>query len=341
MKKDRIDYFDFLKILSAFLVIVLHVTANNIVKADLLSFDWKILNFYNSLSRWTVPCFIMMSGAVFLRKDLKIVDLLKKYVLKLLIVYIVWSLIYTIIIYNPSNLTELINHVITGFYHMWYIPMLMGLYMLTPILKKIVLDSNILKYFLIIVIIFSIIIPTIINIIQISNNTFLISFCNSFKELIGNMNYKFGYISYYLLGYYLYKNEISRRNRRVIYILGIIGFILTMYLTVLSSSKLGNFSDVFYNNFSINVFFMAVAMFIFAKYNFKSNYSLNKISTYSLGIYLIHVLIIEKFGLIFHFNVRSFYMILSVPIVALIVFTISVILTFIIKKIPIFKKYII
>ncbi len=340
-ESKRIDYFDVLKIIAPFFVIILHVSANNIIRKDLFSLDWNILNIYDSISRWTVPCFVMMSGSIFLRANYSIADILKKYVLKLIIVYFVWSFIYTLLIYNPNNIMDFINYCISGFYHMWYIPMIIGLYMLTPILRKIVNDKKIFKYFLIICFIFSVLIPTLLNIIKLFDSSVLFSFSNSFKELIGNINFKFGYICYFMIGYYINENEIPKKNRKNIYLFGLICLVSTFILTYFSSSIFGTFNQSFYDNFSINVFITSIALFVFAKYNFKSNNILMRLSTCSLGIYIVHVLLIEKFGLIFHFNVNSFCSILSVLVVSIIVYVVSLIIVLIIKHIPILKKFII
>ena len=64
----RILYFDFLRIFATLSVMVLHVTAQNWHGTSVSSFEWQTFNFFNSIVRWGVPIFVMISGALFLNE---------------------------------------------------------------------------------------------------------------------------------------------------------------------------------------------------------------------------------------------------------------------------------
>lgn len=66
MDKSRTAYFDYLKIIATFAVVVIHTVAKKWYSAGVESTEWQILNLYDSLSRWAVPIFVMVSGALFL-----------------------------------------------------------------------------------------------------------------------------------------------------------------------------------------------------------------------------------------------------------------------------------
>ena len=53
---------------------------------------------------------------------------------------------------------------------MWFIYMIIGLYMITPFLKRIVADEKLTRYFLILSFIFALLIPEIIRIINLFNS---------------------------------------------------------------------------------------------------------------------------------------------------------------------------
>ncbi|WP_175637699.1 acyltransferase family protein, partial [Dickeya dadantii] len=57
------------RIVSTFAVIVLHVSAYTVALADLGTFSWWVGNLYDSLVRWCVPVFIMISGALLLSPE--------------------------------------------------------------------------------------------------------------------------------------------------------------------------------------------------------------------------------------------------------------------------------
>lgn len=69
MEKRRTVYFDCLRVLATLGVIIIHVTSFNWGKVSVSSFDWQVLNFYNGIVRFAVPCFVMISGALFLERD--------------------------------------------------------------------------------------------------------------------------------------------------------------------------------------------------------------------------------------------------------------------------------
>ena len=67
--ENRIEYLDLLRIIAIFGVVVLHVAAQNWVKEFTNVFNWNVYNVYDSLVRWTVPVFVMISGTLFLSKE--------------------------------------------------------------------------------------------------------------------------------------------------------------------------------------------------------------------------------------------------------------------------------
>lgn len=67
---DRIVYYDFLRIISMFAVIVLHTAGERWSKVEVHSLAWNSFNFYDSIVRWAVPVFTMISGALFLAPPL-------------------------------------------------------------------------------------------------------------------------------------------------------------------------------------------------------------------------------------------------------------------------------
>ena len=85
VKSNRIAFLDYLRVCSIFFVIMIHVATQNLWAMDVNSFAWQTFNFYDCLSRWCVPVFVMISGALFLTKTITISQIYKKYILRLLI----------------------------------------------------------------------------------------------------------------------------------------------------------------------------------------------------------------------------------------------------------------
>lgn len=59
---QRVFYPDFLRVFAIFAVIFLHIAGIDQVKMPSQSYEWQIVNFYNGLSHWCVPVFVMVSG---------------------------------------------------------------------------------------------------------------------------------------------------------------------------------------------------------------------------------------------------------------------------------------
>ena len=100
----RIVFFDYLKVFAALAVIIIHVTYQNYFSVGVNTYEWQTMNFFNSISRWGIMIFIMISGALFLNRDISIKKLYSKYILRLVIVFIVWSIFYAFLNYDSVEL---------------------------------------------------------------------------------------------------------------------------------------------------------------------------------------------------------------------------------------------
>lgn len=80
-KNNRIEYLDLLRILASIAVVIIHICSSKWYAINSNTNEWSILNIYDSLSRWAVPVFVMISGAIFLSSDYSIEKLYKKIVL--------------------------------------------------------------------------------------------------------------------------------------------------------------------------------------------------------------------------------------------------------------------
>jgi len=339
---NRVIYADVLRIFATFSVVLLHVAASNWSFVGLESFEWNIFNFYDSLVRFGVPIFVMISGSFFLNlnKSVSYKEIYKKYIPKILIAYFSWSLLYALysnFTNNDSfNIDIFVEELIFGHYHMWYLFMLIGLYIITPLLRKIVADKNATEYFLLLSILFTFTIPAVIKIFNLEN----------LELLINKIDFHFtlGYVGYYVGGHYLYTYGIRKEYRKYIYILGFISIISTMVLTDIISIITGEASSIFYSYFSPTVMVASMSVFIFFKYEVsKINFSekslkiIEVLSSCSFRIYLVHDffnILLSKLGI----NTMTFNPVISVPIIAIFVYFFSFLASYIISKIPVFKK---
>lgn len=78
-------------------VIILHVSANNwygYVETN----RWIVFTIYSAICRVAVPCFFMISGALFLddSKKLEYMKFAKNHIIKMIIVLFVWAMFYQV-----------------------------------------------------------------------------------------------------------------------------------------------------------------------------------------------------------------------------------------------------
>lgn len=144
----RVKYLDYLRIIATFGVIVLH-SSGYFYGSEMGSLEWNVYNFYNGLSRFAVPIFIMVSGALFLNGNYSIPKIYKKYIMHIIVTYLLWSFLYAIIFYEGGGVWEIMKKTISGHYHLWFLRMIVGLYISIPILKVMVCKKEALLYFLI------------------------------------------------------------------------------------------------------------------------------------------------------------------------------------------------
>ena len=338
--KERVVYLDILKIISMLAVVFVHISAQNYYLVEPQSFEWKVFNIYDSFARFSVPVFVMISGCLFLdnKKELTMKKLYFHNILRIITAYIFWAILYAIeplIFGQEISLKDTLVRIIEGSYHMWFMFMIVGLYIVTPILRKIVEDKKVTEYFLITALIFTIIIPEILGLLHITKLS------QTYSKL--NITITLGYSCYFILGYYLSKKELKKKNEILIYLLGILGFIATAVISQIITNKTGK-AYGHYSYFYTGVMLEAIAVFILVK-NIASKIKLNEkmkniiynISRNSFGVYLSHILVMEILqarGI----STILFNPIFSVPIISVLVFIISNIISEIIHHIPILKK---
>jgi surface polysaccharide O-acyltransferase-like enzyme len=210
----------------------------------------------------------------------------------------------------------------------------MGLYLITPILRIYLkqADKKNIEYFLFLWFIANFIYPLI-------NRAYNIN--------IGIPLYlATGFIGYYLIGFYLYNFKFTFFQKRILYALGLLGFLLTILGTYLLTSNSGVPDEWFYEYLNPTVVFPSIAIVLFVKnidWNLisKNKAKLSKLiiktSETSLGLYLLHPIILEFLAVK---GMTSLWInpIIGIPLTFLLTTLISLSIIFILQKIPVIKK---
>ena len=67
---DRTIYFDYLRILATFAVILVHLSSQYWSQTQVGGFRWYVLTFFDGIGRWAVPVFVIIIGALFLDREI-------------------------------------------------------------------------------------------------------------------------------------------------------------------------------------------------------------------------------------------------------------------------------
>ncbi len=87
----------------------------------------------------------------------------RKYISRLLVMWVAWSAFYTVmsaVFLRTADPLFLLQHLWDGYYHLWYLLALTGVYALIPLLQRVVASPGLTRYFLILTGIPSIAVPT-------------------------------------------------------------------------------------------------------------------------------------------------------------------------------------
>ena len=221
--------------------------------------------------------------------------------------------------------------------------MIVGLYLLIPLLRPIVQNETLTRYFLLLAFVFTFLLPQLALFLSfvsyqasaVIHTVIMYSYCF----------FPLGFTAYFIGGYYLSRMDFSRREEITLYCIGVAGLLVSVFAPVALSRAQGAPSDIFYTYNSLNVLCTSVPIFVFAKQhlNFprmgeKAYTFLRKMSKYSFGVYLVHPMVIE---LLQHFGIDTFSCnaFFSVPLLTLLIGTLSFLVSALLSRVPIVNKY--
>ena len=335
-RTQPIVWIDVMRFLAAFLVILAHVDGWS--QSPRLAYD-----FYYTISRIAVPLFFLLSGHLLLSKEEPISVFLKKRFTRIAIPFLVWSIIYDVFYshsFMDTGITldavlKLFIRIIRGPRggHLWFMYFLIGLYILTPVLRVFVSKAQKIDLFYYIGLWF--LAMPIMHIIE-----GLTPIKNAFE--IYNSG---GYLGYFLLGYYLGGLENTAQNLRRGLILFTVGFLTSLAVFYFNIPPYDN-ELPFRSYTSLNIIIMSLGAFMLIKSTGeKTSPFIAKITrqggTASFGIYLIHLLVMTEMATIWTswgYDLQAGNAAIVLPLVAITAFIISWVLVYLIQKIPLLRE---
>lgn len=340
---------DVIRAYAIVLVVLTHVVAPYTVRFTSSSdISWWIENMVTSVSRPCIPLFVMLSGLLLLspRKNERLGLFFKKRFAKVVIPFIAWAIIYFLwrhfYLMQSVSFTQALREIVGGpvYFHFWFIYMLLGLYLATPILRSYVRHAD--KYNLYYLVALWFFFLTIKPLLR---KTF------QDLELPVDLPVASGYVGYFVAGHVLARVRLSSRTAAWLFLLmlGLAG-LTALGTFLLISEAHGAVNTSLYDYLFPNVILMSGAAFlalrsvnyekIFARTTFCKK-MVDVLSRASLGIYLLHPVVIHllakgTFGV--KISAISWHPLIGIPMSLVLVVGLSTAIIVTLQRIPLVKR---
>lgn len=286
--RERVLFFDLLRCVAAIAVIAIHVLAPYRTELGEIPFDqWLTAIGVNSVSRWAVPVFILITGALML-SDTRPFDAqyyVKRRLGKVLIPFLVWSLFYAYLSgwtaqgFDFTIAKEVLSnspHHAT-YYHLGFFYYFIPLYFVIPLFQWMVRntdDATLYAY---------------LALWLFTSTLFLFKIDGPWS------NQMWLYMGYLPLGYVLFKKVPLNRTAIALFTgFGLVALAVTFAMVVMMSLDAGQYTVGRWLSYkTLNVVLAASMIFMLCRYVGegvppKIQKVVSFISQYSLGIYLLH-----------------------------------------------------
>ncbi len=281
MKKKYFLWADIIRILAIFLVVAVHLS----YLPQNISIDNFFYYVHFAIAKTSVPLFVMLSGALLLTKAESSKDFYTKRLRRILFPWIFWSIIYIFFLGFPVSFSGLKAAMVS----FWFMPMITGLYVLTPIMRKMTLNSK--WYDLLVIVVLWFVSVSLLPYYHQSQ-------AFPFSADSGIVRQVISFVGYYLLGFYIIK-FIPGTKRTII--IASIFTILGLLASLLSFAFKGGTQEYlyFFDYGSPGIVLFSIGLFMLI--SSLSNSLIQKIAPYraiissisaaSFGIYFVHLII--------------------------------------------------
>lgn len=330
-EKERILQFDWLRVIAMIGVIVIHVFA----KTSITSFtpSQKIAyDIWPELMGFAVPVFVMISGALILPKESDLKKTLKRcrrllyalacFGLPAAILENIWQ--YKAL--SADILLKSVFDIISGnsWDVFWFVYMLIGVYLVLPIIRDGLQSKANAIYFAVILYVFLAIITAI----------------NGVRQTIGfYLPINSVYLLYAVLGHLIVNIMCADQRNKMILPLSVY---LLVYIVLLAFNFICGWGyEKILTSYPLKVIYALSVFVISFRFLNRPSKIITMLSKYSFGVYLIHCYYNNFIYKFLHILPVEFPLIISIPILVAAVLCFSVVTSAVLFKIPVFRKHII
>lgn len=286
---------DLCRILGCLMVLVIHAGAQVYRECSVFSYGFIGLNIISTAVRSGVPIFFMLSGALLLaREQMDVKKLLKNHVLYLSGIFLIWSIIYAVLNRIVSGdfgtISEFLYSVVSGHYHMWFIPAMVICYLFMPPVHALIHGEKLSHKYLLLLFFALVLLPANMNLTpDPSPLLYRITQLISLDWLT--------YMGYAIWGWWLASKTMPKKTLWLAPLVFFLCVALTSAANLWYSVYRREADGWLFDYFSLPNFIQATAVMCFflalKDLKFKHANTIRALSDCTLGVYLIHPLMIN------------------------------------------------
>ncbi len=323
---EKIGWIDFLRVLACFLVVFSHSCDAFVAQFDADRSSFLTGVFCGSLVRACVPLFVMMTGVLLLpvSPTYNLTAFYRKRIGRIIPPLIFWSVVLPVLMFtyfnfvspdtqNPQVAPEsytgllLVQRIYTFIFNfnfdttpLWYLYMLIGLYLLIPILNSWLVQASRQELKTVLMLWgVSLVLPYLKMLAPVLGyqgnygNMELFGMCD--WNIYGTFYYLSGFVGYLILAFYLKKYPIGwswGKTLAIMIPMFVIGYAITSGGYILTQEHFpGNYAylEIVWYFTGINVFMMTLPIFVIAqKAAMRPRRWMSQLASLTFGIYLCH-----------------------------------------------------
>lgn len=345
--KRRELWLDVLRVLAACAVVMMHTLTGAVDIYHVADYtNGKLMLIIMDLVTWCVPVFLMISGYLFLKpkKKIGLKTMVSKYCLRVVLALLVFGIPFSCLELILAERTVRIGMVWEGFLmvltmkswsHLWYLYLILVLYLLTPafvwVVERLPLWSVVTVEFVL------------------AAGSCVLPFINQVLEStkIKALPEQLIFIFYYLAGYLLHAERLERSNRKRQWCLGACVGIIIIGMVVYRLSDIRQI-QMAYNYpptvlLALGLMLLGQGLYCRSGRTWAGDIPKNLIlslSGLSFGIYLVHPVFLNLFYKLLHVMPVEGNFAVRFPVFFAVTFLGAAGTTWILKKIPPLRKYV-
>lgn len=342
-RSRSIQYINRLRILAIYLVVTAHVAIWLAMEAQAFTFDWWVGGWLFYLGHASIPIFVMISGALLLadsrRESAR--QFYRRRLFRVGVPLVFWTAVYLAVRVfvdgEPLTVTRAVSLILSAdpYYHLWFLYMIFGLYLVTPVLRTFVRHAGQAQRLGVIVIGF-----------VLANAYFQadVLFWDN-QRCIFTMFLP--YIPYYLCGYELRRINPKKVPARYLVLAVLVSALyLAAFFNVFMEREGGIGVRYLFDFFTLPVVFLSIGIFWAAYLHDAATESpkgsrrtaMEWIASTTLGIYVLHPLVLKGLRRTLSDRAGDGAFVAAVIVVPLITFIACDLITSLLMNVPILRR---